>query len=92
MRYIIIISLLSVFTVHAATMCEVNGCNGELCTLKDESVFSTCLWKAEYQCYKEYGVCETDENGKCGWRQSEELLECISQAQQLVQRGDLFSD
>lgn len=92
MRFIIIITLLCGFSVHAATICEVNGCSGELCTVINESVFSTCLWKAEYQCYKDYGVCEPDANDKCGWRQSEELLECIKQAQYLVMRGDLFSD
>lgn len=77
-------------TIFAA--CTITGCSGELCMEEAASNFSICLWKAEYECYQQYGICEANINGKCGWRQTEELLNCIKEAQKLVSRADPFPD
>jgi len=57
--------------------CIIGGCNGEICQDKDEEpMFSTCLYKEEYDCYKK-AVCERQSDGKCGWTQTDELKVCL---------------
>lgn len=57
--------------------CIIGGCNGEICQDKDEEpMFSTCLYKEEYDCYKK-AVCERQKDGKCGWTQTDELKACL---------------
>lgn len=57
--------------------CIVGGCSGEICQDKNEEpIFSTCLYREEYACYKK-AVCERQSNGKCGWTQTEELKACL---------------
>lgn len=56
--------------------CVITGCSGQLCA--DEDTPSTCEWTDAYACYGDYGVCERDEAGACGWRQTEELIECLA--------------
>lgn len=72
--------------------CIINGCNGELCTKENENPFSTCLWKAEYACYKQYGICAEDANGDCNWSQTPELVACLKAAENAVAASDTFSD
>ena len=59
--------------------CAVAGCSGELCVSAEEakSVVTTCEFKAEYVCYKG-AVCERGAGGKCGWRQTQELRNCLA--------------
>jgi len=57
--------------------CIVGGCSGEICQDKDEEpIFSACLYKEEYDCYKK-AVCERQSDGKCGWTQTNELETCL---------------
>jgi len=68
------------------TVCKIGGCSGELCGEASfiASVVSPCLYKEEYACYKEFGRCERQTTGKCGWTQTEELVNCIRRYQKPV--------
>src|SRR3989338_7741561 len=60
-------------------ICKIGGCSGQLCgesSFVDNAV-TTCEWKEEYDCYQKHGKCEIQANGKCGWAQTKDLLECI---------------
>jgi len=57
--------------------CKATGCSGQLCS--DEDVVTTCEFKAEYACYKT-AKCELQEDGKCGWTPTEELIACLRSA------------
>lgn len=87
---LLLVCTLSSNKIFAA--CTITGCSGELCMEETANNFSICLWKAEYECYQKYGICEANINGKCGWRQTEELQNCIKEAQKLVLRADPFPD
>ncbi len=54
--------------------CRPTGCSGEVCS--DEPVVSTCVYRAEYACYKNAN-CARQSNGKCGWTQTAALLQCL---------------
>lgn len=71
----------------AMAACYITGCNGEVCASDPEQHFGICEWKIEDQCYQEHGVCQEDENGICGWVQSPELLQCITNMQQVNPGG-----
>jgi hypothetical protein len=62
--------------------CVVTGCSGQLCA--DEPMASTCEWTAAYACYGDYGICERDADGVCGWRQTEELTACLADPREPV--------
>ncbi len=55
--------------------CKVTGCSGQLCS--NEDVITTCEFKEEYACYKT-AECKRQEDGKCGWTPTEELVMCLS--------------
>lgn len=57
--------------------CKVGGCSGQVCSDKD--AITTCEFKAEYSCYHT-AICERGKDGKCGWRETEELTNCIKNA------------
>lgn len=57
--------------------CRPTGCNGEICASQD--VASPCVALPEFACYQEFGVCELQPWGQCGWTQTPEFDECISQ-------------
>ncbi|MCA9623756.1 MAG: hypothetical protein KC731_32260 [Myxococcales bacterium] len=59
--------------------CFVGGCSGQLCT-ETQGQASTCEWTPSYACYDQVGICERDQNGQCGWRQTQELQDCIANA------------
>ena len=46
--------------------CVVTGCSSHVCA--DSHVATTCEWREEYACYGQFGVCERDAAGPCGWR------------------------
>ena len=59
--------------------CVIGGCNGELCQDADEEPLSSiCIFRPEYICYKS-ATCELQNDGKCGWTQTEELQACLAQ-------------
>lgn len=58
--------------------CRPTGCSGQLCA--DQDLVSTCEFKKEYACYSS-AVCKRQENGECGWTQTEALTSCITNAQ-----------
>ncbi len=57
--------------------CVIGGCSGQICA--DESMASTCEYRAEYGCYKN-AECKRQANGKCGWTQTVALNTCIATA------------
>ncbi len=58
--------------------CVISGCNGEVCQGKEEEPTMTiCLYNPEYDCYKK-AICEVQEDGSCGWTETEEYQECIN--------------
>lgn len=56
--------------------CHVGGCSYELCA-EQVGMTSVCMFKPEYDCYKT-AVCESQENGGCGWTQTPELTSCLA--------------
>lgn len=62
-------------TVTASKPCVITGCSGQICS--DESVITTCEYRAEYACYKT-ARCEQQASGKCGWTQTQQLQECLA--------------
>lgn len=62
-------------TLRENDRCVISGCSGEICA--SEEMFSTCELKPESVCYKT-ATCEVQENGNCGWTQTEELRECLN--------------
>lgn len=66
-------------SISYSKKCVKAGCSSQLCVdEKDGDIMSTCEWKEEYACYgKPYAKCEVQDNGKCGWTESEELISCV---------------
>ncbi|HEU4409349.1 MAG TPA: protease complex subunit PrcB family protein [Polyangiaceae bacterium] len=58
--------------------CVVSGCSNQVCA--DEPVVTTCEWRPEYACFGQFGVCERDAAGACGWRATPELASCLAGA------------
>ena len=56
--------------------CVKTGCGGQICA--EEQVFSTCIYRSEYDCYKK-AACERQANGKCGFTKTAELTSCLKQ-------------
>lgn len=54
--------------------CRATGCSGQICS--DEEIVTTCEYKDEYACYKT-AKCERQEDGKCGWTPTEDLVSCL---------------
>lgn len=61
----------------ASAPCYVVGGNREFCESEPEERLELYEWRLEHQCYAEYGICERDASGQCGWRRTTELLQCI---------------
>lgn len=57
--------------------CIVTGCSGQVCA--DEEVVTDCAYRPEYACYQG-AICERQQDGECGWTQTEELDQCLSAA------------
>lgn len=62
-----------------AKECRPTGCSGQICA--DEDVASTCEWRQEYACYQT-AKCERQTAGSCGWTQTSELTQCLSNIEQ----------
>jgi hypothetical protein len=55
--------------------CIKTGCSGQICS--DETMMSTCEYRAEYECYKK-AACERQANGNCGFTKTPELTSCLA--------------
>lgn len=62
--------------IYLPVECIISGCSGEICF--EESMVSPCIYKPEYDCYKD-AVCKKQEDNKCGWTQTEELSKCFEE-------------
>ncbi|MEX2053188.1 MAG: PQQ-dependent sugar dehydrogenase [Candidatus Paceibacterota bacterium] len=54
--------------------CIVTGCSSQICS--DKEVITTCEFNPEYACYQNTR-CERQNNGQCGWTQTQELTSCL---------------
>jgi len=61
---------------QTANPCITTGCSGQICS--DQDVMTTCEWKPAYACYKQYGKCELQPGGTCGWTKTQELSACLA--------------
>ena len=63
--------------------CEVGGCNGEVCTIKEKigKFVTTCVWLPGYECLKETS-CRCI-NGKCQWEQTLSYRFCMRRVKEL---------
>jgi hypothetical protein len=62
----------------ATGACVKAGCSGQLCVSMDQADMpSTCEWTAAYGCYQQYGKCELQKDGACGWTQNYDLTSCL---------------
>jgi hypothetical protein len=57
-------------------LCIKTGCGGQICA--EEEVFSTCIYRSEYDCYKK-AACERQANGKCGFTKTAQLTSCLKE-------------
>lgn len=55
--------------------CYIGGCSSEICSAQ-ESIVSSCIYRAEYACYKN-ATCARQTNGQCGWTQTPVLGACL---------------
>lgn len=83
-KVIILILLFNLICIPLvpAEECLITGCNQEICSDVEQPKVGICLWKPEYACYHQFGICEKDLNGTCSWTQTEQLLECLKKLQQ----------
>ncbi|OGZ69030.1 MAG: hypothetical protein A3D35_02755 [Candidatus Staskawiczbacteria bacterium RIFCSPHIGHO2_02_FULL_34_9] len=58
--------------------CYIGGCSSQICS-DQEDVVSTCEYREEYACYKN-AKCERQNDGKCGWTQTDQLTQCLNSA------------
>ena len=58
--------------------CVITGCSSQICS--DSEGITTCEYSPRYGCYKT-AICERQENGECGWTETDELIQCLSSAQ-----------
>jgi len=60
--------------------CKVGGCSGQMCgEAGDGEMVSTCEFRAEYACYQQYGRCEKQIDGRCGWSNTSDFMKCFEQ-------------
>lgn len=71
----------------ASAPCYVVGGHGEICASEPANRFAVSEWRPEYTCYAKYGRCERDDNGQCGWIDTEELSQCIADMQRGFQES-----
>ena len=70
--------------------CVIAGCSGQLCIEagSDSPAMSTCEWREEYACYQQYGTCERQKFGECGWTMTPELSQCLQVAHGIIYFDD----
>jgi len=62
---------------QSADGCFTTGCSSELCA--EAPTVTACIWKEEYACYQQYGVCARGPSGVCGWQKTSALTTCLAQ-------------
>jgi hypothetical protein len=71
----------------ASAPCYIVGSNGEICASEPANNFAVDEWNPESKCYAEYGICERDDSGVCGWRSSDDLSQCIANMRSGIQES-----
>lgn len=61
------------------TGCKISGCSGEICGENEGGIVTTCLYRSEYECYKN-ARCERQANDRCGWTITPLLKDCLQKA------------
>lgn len=69
---------------NCLTDCFETGCLREECS--DEDVFTPCEGTRN-PCYRQYGQCARNQEGQCGWWQSEQLLNCLADTEPMCPMG-----
>ena len=88
MRKFLIVAAMLLAACHQSAMaekpqCEKSGCSGQICADKGTNAVTTCEWREEYGCYKQFGRCEVQPDNHCGWTPTPNLMHCIDQAKSL---------
>jgi eight-cysteine-cluster-containing protein len=66
--------------------CRPDGCSGQICRARSaEPIFTTCEYKAEYDCLKMVDCGCID--GECAWSTSPEYEKCVKGAEGKVTEG-----
>jgi hypothetical protein len=69
--------------------CKIGGCSSQICADASKGeIVSTCEWSEAYICYRMFGVCERQIDGKCGWTKTENLTSCLERAKFFVGGSD----
>ncbi|CAB50236.1 CGP-CTERM-anchored Cys-rich protein [Pyrococcus abyssi] len=55
--------------------CKAQGCSGEACTPKNETVFSICIYREWYKCLN-LTSCGCY-HGTCSWKPTEDFIRCL---------------
>lgn len=59
--------------------CRPDGCNGRLCTDRQVNIIECIGENGDLCYYGDFAVCERDQvTGQCGWRQTDDLKECLT--------------
>lgn len=69
----------NVMPTSTQSSCKVGGCSSQLCVEESDEGVSTCEYTQAYACYKS-ATCTRQQNGKCGWTETNELKACLSTA------------
>jgi hypothetical protein len=56
--------------------CAVGGCYLDMCADSMANFPDICSYVEAFQCYRT-ATCERQDNGKCGWTATEELVSCL---------------
>jgi hypothetical protein len=56
--------------------CVVTGCSSEICS--DHPQASPCIWRAEYECYRDAHCGHFGPADECAWEPTEELGACLA--------------
>ena len=57
--------------------CYKGGCSGQVCSDRPD-VVTTCIYRAEYACYQQFGTCELQADGECAWTKTADLTQCLA--------------
>ena len=81
--FLAFLALCTALTVSpaAAADCVPAGCSGEVCVSADKAadIVTPCIFKPEFQCYREFGECGEQPNGECGWLKNDAFAACIEE-------------
>ena len=72
---------------RAPVKCVMGGCSGELCVEEGDDVLSPCVWRNEFECYRE-ATCKEQFFGKCGWVMDLKLRQCLAEKISETHPGD----